>query len=340
MPHNLTWKTLAVFGFYRHFARLKLIYERQLIGLFQMDNTGNIKPMNEQSLNNSLDKINNTFMMYGDPAAPYWLLGLEEAGGPKQDNANTASKFIDSLGKEIDKYNETSKSKSLRDLCGSNKKDTEIDKRVFLPDSELLKQGSNAYKLMFQKTWGGYIKLLHAVWNKHENDSLPWNLHEVKTYQEKYLGEYNIEDADKKTCLMELFALPRPGREPGDWKYSALAELYPSLSYLSSGEDYCKHVVDTRVGLLRQSINSHRPRFLFCFGTDSRDALAFLELTDKNRVKLSAGKSLFSVSSGYLDETLVVFSPHPTATGVSDLFWKNLGAYIGELPSPDIEKAA
>lgn len=267
-----------------------------------------------------IEDLHNTFMLFGNPESPYWFIGLEEGNHPG--DGQSIESFVRGLVNKTQLFDEKEIS-SLRDMCGGGSK--------YLPNDEK--------DAVYQRTWGGYVKLLLSLHEARQVSSLTWNIESVKHYQKSHLGELAVPANVPSSCLGELYPMHRKGRGGSKWPYRPLAHE-ESLSFFKSCSKYRKKWTSVRANLLQQKIVSHRPEFVFCFGTDLKNALSCEESGIENIRKLEGYVDL-PVSFGSVGDTLVVFSYHPTAKGIKDEYWRSLGKSLAQLRNTEsVLKAA
>ena len=73
--------------------------------------------MDNKTMAEAVESIIDTFMFFGDPSAPYWLMGLEESHRP---NEQALEEFIESVELRSNKCRDANYTLSLRDLCGES----------------------------------------------------------------------------------------------------------------------------------------------------------------------------------------------------------------------------
>lgn len=273
--------------------------------------TTSIKPITSSDI----DGLHDEFMIFGNPKATYWFLGLEEGDSPKRrETDDNIELFVHKLIEKHDRY-KTNRPLSLRDLCAPK------GWSDFLPKIDETKKVT-ASGTKYQNTWGGYIKLLLSI--EHANGGNDWTLNEVKIYQKYRLGSLDIPNDSLSSCLLELFPMARKGRKGKQWPYAHLAKRN-NLEYFDKANNYRAKVEQQRTKLLLQLVKTHRPKVLAAFGKDCESAICNeLQLVPEN-IQIDNGKKTVKASIARYENTTLVFSIHPTSHGVSDLYWRNLG---------------
>lgn len=164
-----------------------------------------------------------------------------------------------------------------------------------------------------QETWNGYAKLRFAI------QGIPFEADEIRLYQGHGLGS----SEESETCLLELLPLPRVNRKD-DWRY----DKYSTIDYLKSHSKYMKQVAPQRVKTIYSNIESYSPRVVVFFGKDCRDR--FWNMLSPKTIELPDGDKTRPVYWDNIDKSLVVFSHHPTAHGITDEYWQSLGDFVNE----------
>ena len=266
---------------------------------------------------NDLNLLHETFILFGDPDAPYWFLGLEEGDHPG--DGVVIDNFVRHLLVKTKKYNDAGKL-SLRNFSPE-------DGHKFLPKLEDsgVRSGKN---VKYQATWGGYIKLLLSA--EMHGSGTSWTIEDVKQYQKYNLGELGNSEGLPKSCLMELFPMARKGRKKGQWPYSLLADR-EGMEFMKTPSSYKDYAEQDRAKLLLSLVKKHQPKYLVCFGGDCKRVLMSQIDEEPNLLKIHQGKREMKVSTVSYGGTKVIFSNHPTSHGISNLYWKNLGAQLASL---------
>ena len=242
-----------------------------------------------------IELVQNTFRMFGDPDSPFWFLGLEESTDPEL-----------SADEQI-----------------------QAQYRASLEQNKLHKVPLSYARVRptYQRTWGGYIKLLLSVKNNLSPSEKNWTDRDVMEYQRKRLGALGKDEFG--SCLMELYPLPRKTRSH-PWVYSEIANR-PGLEFLSSHSKYKNHIsTKNRSEILLSHVEQHKPRALFCFGADCRKYFGMRLNTKLEPLSIDngVGRKHLPAFKASVGSTQIVFSYHPAAFGVSDDYWRNLGTVV------------
>jgi hypothetical protein len=115
-----------------------------------------------------------------------------------------------------------------------------------------------------------------------------------KAYQAKRLGTPGDE-----TALLELFGLPAKDLKAG------LAQRQQHFS-----KQLIRDIHEERVATLRKKLDFHKPELVMMYGVTSRAAFGKL-----------AGRSLKDWEIFWHADTLMTFTPHPTARGMKNEDW-------------------
>lgn len=265
-----------------------------------------------------IEYLHETFVLFGDPDAPYWFLGLEEGDHPG--SKERVDNFIHGLIKKSQRYSQTGKL-SLRDLCAPN------GGLSFLPEVEA-SGGRTGKNVKYQSTWGGYIKFLLSV--EQEKTKTDWTLEDVKKYQKYDLGALGETDGLPKSCLMELFPMARKGRRKSQWPYKSISTR-KNLECMKDPKSYQRYAEARRVELLMSLVKKHKPKYLVCFGSDCKRAITSVVDEKPQKLEIDQGTKTINASTMVLDNTRIVFSNHPTSHGISTVYWKNLGSQVASM---------
>lgn len=269
-----------------------------------------------------IEFLHDTFVLFGNPAADFWFLGLEEGDHPE---TGKVDEFVFHQRAKAEYYKRLGVA-DLREIVFFGN-DLASDSKYRYLDRPADKSDLNPSKFNYQKTWGGYSKLLFATANAGSHGEMPWTMADLLQYQGKSLGSASVGHAPASSCLMELFPLPRKGRGSQRWPYKELAGR-EGLAALARPGRYAKHYGKPRALRLAELMEQHSPRFLVGFGNDCRtemtDALALT--LDEHAV--DTGTQQLPVYTTRVHQSTVCFSHHPVAHGISDHYWINLGKLL------------
>lgn len=258
-----------------------------------------------------LEFIHNTVRMFGNPASPFWLLGLEES----TDSDISADDQI------LKQHSESEKliREGMVPLFQDN-----------IPSRFLGTCPESSSTPTYQRTWGGYIKLLLSLENAQSASQTPWTLNDVREYQRSRLG--SLKEDSLGSCLMELYPLPRKTRAHA-WRYKEISHR-PGLEFLASPATYKKHPLATgRARSLIAQVRTHQPKALFCFGSDCRHQITrhVDGPVTKYLIERSTEKEPLPIYTARAGATLIICSHHPVAPGVTDRYWRELGKFSADL---------
>jgi len=161
-----------------------------------------------------------------------------------------------------------------------------------------------------QPTWNKLIRVLLVAKGKNPEKEF------VRSYQIEQLGRSNGE-----VCLLELLPLPSP--TTNHWLYSK----HSDISALSTREIYTQKIGLNRSRKITMLILKHQPKFVMFYGVGYLDwwqKVANTKLTPKT---LHNKIAYF----GKLENTKIVVSQHPVATGVSLDYFHEIGQHLSVL---------
>ena len=124
--------------------------------------------------------------------------------------------------------------------------------------------------------------------------------------------------------------MPLPSPSIGEWPYRRFAIEHGDLAFLENRQQYHDAIAPHRVQHLRQQIKEQRPRVVCFFGLKYLDHwsricdvdLSSQRVVDKEENILG---TFYSNSSG---PTLFIVSAHPSAPGLSNLYFNGVGKAI------------
>lgn len=156
-----------------------------------------------------------------------------------------------------------------------------------------------------QRTWRVLIIILLKIRGEKDvsNDK-------IRYVQRDKLGRF-----DSDHCLLELMPLPCKSVKESDWNYQWLG--YPNRKY------YINKVMPNRIKRLRRLIKINKPKLIIFY---SKSYLSTWEdIINKNIQKIE--DTYYSCNKN----TLFFIIPHPTARGVTNEKWDNIGCKIRDI---------
>lgn len=177
-----------------------------------------------------VDRFAGNFFGYGRLDAPYWFVGMEEAGGATLDEVSERLNAWDQLGAHtvVDAADFHDRVRDSRGPLG----------RIFRADGRI------------QPSWGPLIRFLLRMQGSSTSRSC------VRAAQAREWGRQNSE-----TCLVEL--LPLPSQSADDWHYNNWSES----PWLATREAYEARFLLNRITQLRGLIGQHHPQVVLFYGT-------------------------------------------------------------------------
>ena len=245
-------------------------------------------------LRKELDHFIRKFYGYGNLKSDIWFIGMEEGGGSTLEEVKSRLEVWKAMGAE-----------NVVDAYEFHKKITDANGKNF----DFLFRERNPAN---QRTWRGLIKLLLAY--KAEK----YSEEEIKEKQSAGWGRLNSDN-----CLLELFPLPSPNAN--DFKYT---EWLGDTNF--NRENYKKENENHRIEGLRKLIKENEPKMVIFYGKaygDKYKAIAGLGGSDLEEIKITEKKTakLFvGIPTSY------VFIPHPTAHGMYNPYYQQLGLKLKE----------
>ena len=242
---------------------------------------------------NSILKYIGSFLGYGNLKSPFWFIGMEEGGG-----------------KEIDRRFESWEARGCRsaeDLVEFHQ--AMGNAKWFLPPVPL------------QTTWRHLIRVYQNAYG------LESNIEAIRDFQMTRLGRAGIS-AVSSPCIFELMPLPSP--RLGAWPYERFAKQHQELAFLENRQKYEDAVLFDRIQFLRQQIEIHKPRVVCFFGlkyVDHWNQITGIELSAQ-RVNGQGEEKSGIFRSGFNNSTLFIVTAHPSAPGVSNLYFNGVGRTI------------
>jgi hypothetical protein len=159
-------------------------------------------------------------------------------------------------------------------------------------------------KPKLQPTWNKLIRILLS-----SNGQLP-TTEQVRKYQKILLGRRNGD-----TCLVELLPLPSPS--VGLWLYTQ----HSRLPYLTNRETYKQCCLPLRIKYLRDRINQYKPKAVVFYGLSYYKYWQII-------AEIDFWQGADKIYSGYNGTTFFVMTKHPTAQGVTNEYFHQVGRLI------------
>ncbi len=156
-----------------------------------------------------------------------------------------------------------------------------------------------------QPTWNKIIRVVLST----ENPVV--SIDDVREYQKSLLGKKRGE-----TCLLELLPLPSPNTRA--WLYGRNSKL----SYLTDRETYREYVEHLRVAHLQSGIARYKPKVVTFYGLRYQEQWQKIAGIEFRSTKLN------SASFNAKGQTLFILTKHPTAKGVTNEYFHQIGRLI------------
>lgn len=159
-----------------------------------------------------------------------------------------------------------------------------------------------------QSTWNKLIRIMLA-YNGEET-----SLQNVKLFQSSRFGRENSNN-----CLIELFPLPSPST--GKWLYSELSKIL----WLQTRKEYKQHLLNSRVGNIKNKIAAHRPKLIVCYGNNSeyRDYWSMIADDKFEQIEIDGKTAYISECNG----TFLIVVNHPVSTGITNDYFHQVGKF-------------
>jgi len=257
-----------------------------------------------------------SFLGYGNPAADYWFIGIEEGLDDKVAN-DCLNGNCNNL---IEQLIVRSKFKNVMDLKDAHK---------LLGIEKYFREN----RPPLQRTWEGIIKLildqlpvsstdLHAYANYKES---------LRTFQKKNLGS-----VDGNMFLAELFPLPYPrvhGSYSGLYKFLSdsrnsqfidNSSSKSALNIIADKSDYLSWIKEDRILGLKRLIKENKPKVVVCYGKTQWHLYkeVFSDITSWEKPKTGS-----PFERGSFESTKVVLTPHLVAREMNGK-WPELWKFI------------
>jgi len=229
------------------------------------------------------------FYGYGNFEAPYWFVGIEEAG---EDTHSYIRTRVDRWAKQGGEL---------------------VDLRLFNKIEWYEYFEGNHPKL--QNTWHPLIRLLLNIQGfkpRHINS----NRHQIlRSYQATKLGGKNSE-----TCLVELFPLPCSSNKNSHWIYTKYKKNFPFLATKSSYESHFKNY---RIKILSDKIQKFNPKLVVFNGLTYINQWNFISGTNLSQKNINNNN--FYISK--IGNTTFVAINH-SSTRLPNKYFDIIGTYL------------
>lgn len=247
------------------------------------------------------------FYGYGNLGSDFWFIGKEEAGGESQKDIEARL----NAWKESNKC-EVADMYEFHDKIFSYKSPESSTTDL----SRLFDNTSRKFKL--QKTWAGLIKLQLAFNEAYDGK----NYSIIKKYQSGSLGRF-----DSPNCLLELFPISSPSSkkfEISEWS---------DIEYLKDRKSYKQALTKIRINKIRKLIQEHKPTVVVFYSTDKEyldywQQIARISFSGDSKIQLHKKHTVYLKKR---ENTVYVVIPHPTAFGISNKFWIEVGQELKKL---------
>jgi len=233
------------------------------------------------------------FFGYGNPNAPVWFVGLEEAGGRTEqvvaDRLKLWSTQFDSRS-IVDAYEFH---QTLKDYEGK-------------PLIRLFEDPVPA-----QPTWDRLIRI-QLAWEGHTA---------IRRSDIQAFRKTEWVRSTSKSCLVELFPLPSPS--VADWNY----EDWTSIKEFKTREGYQKALGDKRALAIKELIREFRPKVVIFYGSRWK---RWSQIAGFRWKKIS-DSPVPHARVHQADGTLYAVVHHPAARGATDADFDQVGEYLRTL---------
>ena len=247
------------------------------------------------------------FYGYGNLGSDFWFIGKEEAGGEsKIDIEARLNAWRESNNCEVaDMY-------KFHDRIFSYKS-PETSNAVL---SRLFDHTSRKFKL--QRTWAGLIKLQLASKEAYDGK----NCSIIKKYQSESLGRF-----DSPNCLLELFPISSPSSKKFE------ISKWSDIEYLKDRKSYKQALTEIRINKIRELVQEHKPKVVVFYSTDKEyldywQQIAGISFSEDSNIYLHKKHTVYLKKR---ENTVYVVIPHPTAFGISNKFWIEVGQELKKL---------
>ena len=158
----------------------------------------------------------------------------------------------------------------------------------------------------WQPTWGKLIRLVLAAERQMGIETAV-----IKQFQQRRLGRHSSNH-----CLIELF--PLPAKSAGHWIYAH----HSTLPFLHSRKQYQTYLAPIRIKHIQQKIKQHQPKAVIFYGWSYRRW--WQEIAERPFTKHDNPKCLTAVTNN----TLFIVIDHPATTGVTNLYFEQIGSHL------------
>lgn len=269
--------------------------------------------MKEWEISDAVSELHRVKMMYGSSDAPFWFVGLEEANGDMEDDPEGL--IYGALNMHLDYVRD-----GKRALRGQSCNVSACPDNCSYRNSDFLPclYSDNKFDAKYQRTWGGYIKILLTLLEGG------FTRESVKLYQKFHLADIDNTPVAQQSALLELFPL-HCKRQKKVWLYDKLSKV-EGLQHLSTAENYWSNVVDNEWDKLVNKIQQHSPSYVYLASqNDFSSLLESVTRCDPRSIQWGDGKSTTS-RFATINNSTVFTGYHPAGgRGITDHYWKNIG---------------
>ena len=245
----------------------------------------------------SLSTVTNfahTFFGYGNLNAPVWFVGMEEGGGETRDEIEARLRSWEAGGRS-----------------------PVVDIVEFGRESGLKGhlQWFEGEKPPLQTTWKQLIRVVLSSRGE------PATASSVRAYQRDGFAR-----SDGHECLLEL--LPMPSPSVGEWRYG---DWYP-LPWLRDRKAYREHLLEHRVERLQQLVAEREPAAVVFYSRSYLDEWCRVmdvprdELVETVIVRRAEREVKAWIHEN--DETTFIVTSHPSAFGVTNSYFEDIGRIL------------
>jgi len=229
------------------------------------------------------------FYGYGNFEAPYWFVGMEEAGEDTHSYIRV----------RVDRW--------------ANQRGALVDLKEF-NNIEWFEYFENNHPI-FQSTWRPLLLLLFNLKGHKTYLKKSRNLSDMRIYQATQWGQKSGE-----TCLAELFPLPCSSNRNAPWIYEKYKNRFP---FLKTKTSYEKHLSNLRVFTLNSKITKYEPRFVIFNGLRYMQEWTHISGATLQK-KIVEGKNFYIAKPG---NTTFVAIEH-SSNRVPNKYFEKIGSYL------------